>query len=125
MSNDKKFYATSIALTKFKHAFITSKTGQRCLVLPIDDNQFSEKEGAVYCQTDICVRDEKDTNDNYGFVKQKLPSDRWKALGENAKTVGDALPFIANLKIFERTNNDSSGVTDVAFDEEEGDDLPF
>lgn len=121
-----KFYATSFALTKLKHAIITTKKGAKCLLIPIDENYLSEKEGAVYMQTDICVRDEKDNNDNCGFVKQKLPSDKWKALGEEAKTVGDALPFLANLKIFERGNNDTSGAL-INQDEvdEEHDDLPF
>jgi len=125
MAQDKKFYATSFALTKLKHAIITTKKGAKCLLIPIDDNYLSEKDGAVYMQTDICVREEKDTNDNYGFVKQKLASDKWKALGDEAKTIGDALPFLANLKIFERTNNDNSGATADAYVDEEHDDLPF
>ena len=31
-------YALSVALTKMKHSIITAKSGQKCLVLPIDDN---------------------------------------------------------------------------------------
>lgn len=122
-----KFYATSFALTKLKHAITTTKAGTRCLLIPIDDNHLTEKEGAVYMQTDICVKDEKDNNDNYGFVKQKLPSDKWKVLGNDAKTVGDALPFLANLKIFERSNNDTSGalVNQAEVDIEDESDLPF
>jgi hypothetical protein len=98
-----KFFATSFALTKLKHAITTAKSGQKCLVIPIDDNYLelvtNENGTAVYMQTDICVKPEKDTNDNWGFVKQKLPSKIYKEFGaEKSKTI--ELPFLANLKVF-------------------------
>jgi hypothetical protein len=98
-----KFYSTSFALTKLKHAITTTKSGQKCLVIPIDDNYLelvtNENGTAVYMQTDVCVKPEKDTNDNWGFVKQKLPSKIWKEFGaEKSKTI--ELPFLANLKVF-------------------------
>jgi hypothetical protein len=98
-----KFFATSFALTKLKHAITTAKSGQKCLVIPIDDNYLelvtNENGTAVYMQTDVCVKPEKDTNDNWGFVKQKLPSKIYKEFGaEKSKTID--LPFLANLKVF-------------------------
>jgi hypothetical protein len=98
-----KFYSTSFALTKLKHAITTAKSGQKCLVIPIDDNYLelvtNENGTAVYMQTDVCVKPEKDTNDNWGFVKQKLPSKIYKEFGaEKSKTID--LPFLANLKVF-------------------------
>ena len=98
-----KFYSTSFALTRLKHAITTTKSGQKCLVIPIDDNYLelvtNENGTAVYMQTDVCVKPEKDTNDNWGFVKQKLPSKIYKELGaEKSKTI--ELPFLANLKVF-------------------------
>ena len=98
-----KFYATSFALTKLKHAITTAKSGQKCLVIPIDDNYLelvtNENGTAVYMQTDVCVKPEEDTNKNWGFVKQKLPSKIWKEFGsEKAKAI--KLPFLANLKVF-------------------------
>jgi hypothetical protein len=98
-----KFYATSFALTKLKHAITTAKSGQKCLVIPIDDNYLelvtNDNGTAVYMQTDVCVKPEEDTNKNWGFVKQKLPSKIWKELGsEKAKAI--ELPFLANLKVF-------------------------
>jgi hypothetical protein len=98
-----KFFATSFALTKLKHAITTTKSGQKCLVIPIDDNYLelvtNENGTAVYMQTDVCVKPEKDTNDNWGFVKQKLPSKIYKEFGaEKSKTI--ELPFLANLKVF-------------------------
>jgi len=115
-------YAMSIALTKMKHSIITAKSGQKCLVLPIDDNYLTEKEGAVYMQTDIITNDIEDTNGNWGFQVQKLPSDIWKALGaEKAKEV--ALPYLGNLKIFAKKTTDA--VEPNQIDLEEEDELPY
>jgi hypothetical protein len=98
-----KFFATSFALTKLKHAITTAKSGQKCLVIPIDDNYLelvtNDNGTAVYMQTDVCVKSEEDTNKNWGFVKQKLPSKIYKEFGaEKSKTI--ELPFLANLKVF-------------------------
>lgn len=126
MSDNKKFYSTSFALTKLKHAFMTTKKGAKCLIIPIEENYLHEKDGAVYIQTDICVREEKDNNDNYGFVKQKLTSDKYKEIGaDSAKEKDKELPFLANLKIFERKNNDSSGAIEAEIIEEDDENLPF
>ena len=114
-------YAMSVALTKLQHKIITSKSGQKCIVIPIDDNHLTLKEDAVYMQTDIVTMDSEDTNGNWGFQVQKLPSDIWKSLGaEKAKEI--KLPYFGNLKIFQKTNNnDSSGAIDVDLE----DDLPY
>lgn len=120
-------YALSVALTKMKHSIITAKSGQKCLVLPIDDNQFTliEKDGvtSVYMQTDIVTMDCEDTNGNWGFQVQKLPSDIYKKLGsEKAKEI--VLPYLGNLKIFTKKTNDASEPVNIDIDEE-SDDLPF
>ena len=120
-------YALSVALTKMKHSIITAKSGQRCLVLPIDDNYLTviEKDGttAVYMQTDVVTMDSEDTNGNWGFQVQKLPSDIWKSLGsEKAKEVKD-LPYLGNLKIFVKKSTDSTEPVNIEI--EETDDLPF
>ena len=120
-------YALSVALTKMKHSIITAKSGQKCLVLPIDDNYLSlvEKDGqtAVYMQTDVVTMDSEDTNGNWGFQVQKLPSDIWKSLGsEKAKEVKD-LPYLGNLKIFVKKSTDSTEPVNI--DLEETDCLPF
>ena len=120
-------YALSVALTKMKHSIITAKSGQKCLVLPIDDNYLTaiEKDGttAVYMQTDVVTMDSEDTNGNWGFQVQKLPSDIWKSLGsEKAKEVKD-LPYLGNLKIFAKKSNDSTEPVNIEI--EESDDLPY
>ena len=116
-------YALSVSLTKLQHGFITTKNGVKCLVIPIVENYLTEKDGAVYMQTDIVTMDEADTNGNWGFQVQKLPTDKWKELGaEKAKEI--KLPYLGNLKIFERKSNDAIKAIPIEAGEE-ADDLPF
>jgi len=116
-------YALSVSLTKLQHKIITAKSGQKCLVIPIDDNYLTEKDGAVYMQTDIVTMDSEDTNGNWGFQVQKLPSEVWKSLGsDKAKEV--KLPYLGNLKIFAKKSNDSIPESNIDLNDEP-DDLPF
>lgn len=116
-------YAMSIALTKLEHGFITTKDGNKCLVIPIEKNYLTVKEDAVYMQTDIVTMDSVDDNGNWGFQVQKLPSDIWKSLGsDKAKEI--KLPYLGNLKIFAKANTDSVVATVIEVDEVH-DDLPF
>jgi hypothetical protein len=120
-------YAMSVALTKLKHSIITAKSGQKLLVIPIDDNYLTHKENAVYMQTDVVTMDSEDTNGNWGFQVQKLPSEIYKKLGaEKAKEIKD-LPYFGNLKVFQRSNNnnDNSGAVVLPIDDEEDLDLLF
>ena len=122
-----KFFATSFALTKLKHAITTAKSGQKCLIIPIDDNYLelvtNENGTAVYMQTDVCVKTEEDPNKNWGFVKQKLPSKIYKEFGsEKSKTI--ELPFLANLKIFGKVE-EINVINAELISNEEADDLPF
>lgn len=116
-------YAMSVALTKLQHKIITAKSGQKCIVIPIDDNYLTLKEDAVYMQTDIVTMDSVDDNGNWGFQVQKLPSDIWKKLGaEKSKEI--KLPYLGNLKIFAKANTDA--VPEATIDlEEEPEDLSF
>lgn len=114
-------YALSVSLTKMKHSIITAKSGQKCLVLPIDDNYLTLKDDAVYLQTDIVTMDSEDDNGNWGFQVQKLPSDIWKKLGtEKAKEI--KLPYLGNLKIFAKKSTDAIPQENIEMDE---DLLPF
>jgi hypothetical protein len=114
-------YAMSVSLTKLQHSIVTAKSGQKCLVIPIDDNYLTKKDGAVYMQTDIVTMDAEDTNGNWGFQVQKLPSDKYKELGsEKAKEI--KLPYFGNLKIFAKKTNDAVEPTDIDL---EDDDLGF
>ena len=117
-------YALSVALTKLQHGFITTKKGAKCLVIPINENFLTEKDGAVYMQTDLVTMDSEDTNGNWGFQVQKLPTEIYKELGAD-KAKETKLPYLGNLKIFVRKNNDSVEATVIETDEDIDDDLPF
>lgn len=115
-------YAMSVALTKLQHKIITAKSGQKCIVIPIDDNYLTLKDDAVYMQTDVVTMDSVDDNGNWGFQVQKLPSEIWKKLGaEKSKEI--KLPYLGNLKIFAKANTDA--VPEVAIDMDDDDDLAF
>ena len=112
----------SVALTKLQHGFMTTKQGNRCIVIPIDNNYLTEKDGAVYMQTDIVTMDSEDTNGNWGFQVQKIPSEKYKELGaEKAKEI--KLPYLGNLKIFVKKTTDA--VEAIPIEPTETDDLPF
>ena len=116
-------YSLSVSLTKLQHGFITTKAGVKCLVIPLDNNYLTEKDGAVYMQTDVITMDGEDTNGNWGFQVQKLPSDKWKELGsDKAKEI--KLPYLGNLKVFAKKSTDSVEAT-VIDSEEDNLDLPF
>jgi hypothetical protein len=75
-------------------------------------------------QTDIVTMDSEDTNGNWGFQVQKLPSEIYKKLGaDTAKEI--KLPYFGNLKVFQKSNNnnDNSGAVDLPIDNE--DDFDF
>lgn len=117
-------YAMSVALTKLQHKIITAKSGQKCIVIPIDDNYLTLKDDAVYMQTDIVTMDSVDDNGNWGFQVQKLPSEIWKKLGaEKSKEI--KLPYLGNLKIFAKANTDAVPEANIDLSEEDDSDLPF
>ncbi len=125
MSN-QKVYAGSIALTKLKSAIITTKKGTKCLLIPISDNYFTEKDGSVYLNCSVVIRDEQDKYGQDGFISQKLDTETYKELGkEKANEI--KLPILGNIKHFAGQNNDNAGSTTIEtpVNPEENDDLPF
>jgi hypothetical protein len=125
MSN-QKVYAGSLALTKLQSAIITTKKGAKCLLIPIDKNYLTEKEGAIYLNCSVIIREEKDQYGQDGFISQKLDSETYKSLGsEKAKEI--KLPILGNIKNFVGQNNDNAGTTTIEapINPEEDDDLPF
>ena len=124
MSNQKN-YAGSIALTKLQSAIITTKKGAKCILIPIESNYLIEKDGAVYMNCNVLVKEDVDQYGQNGFVAQKLDSDTYKKLGkEKANEI--KLPILGNIKHFAAQNNDNAGTTHVAEPiNPEEDDLPF
>lgn len=121
----QKNYAGSIALTKLQSAIITTKKGAKCILIPINANYLTEKDGAVYMNCNVVVRDEVDKYGQNGFIAQKLDTETYKALGkEKANEI--QLPILGNIKDFGNTGNDTVGTTQIAEPiNPEEDDLPF
>lgn len=124
MSNQKN-YAGSIALTKLQSAIITTKEGAKCILIPINANYLTEKDGAVYMNCNVVVREEVDRYGQNGFIAQKLDSETYKSLGkEKANEI--KLPILGNIKDFGTGGNDAAGTTHIAEPiNPEEDDLPF
>lgn len=124
MSNQKS-YVGSIALTKLKSALITTKKGTKAILLPINENYFTEKDGSVYLNVGVLIRDEQDQYGQNGFISHKLSTEKYKELGsEKAKEI--QLPILGNLKNFAIQNNDNSGAVQIDgnIDPEDAD-IPF
>lgn len=120
----QKVYAGSLALTKLKHALTVSKSGKKLLVLPIDDNFFEEKDGSVYMSCSVVAKEQEDQYGQHGFISQKLPTTKYKELGELAKDI--KLPILGNIKNFAQQSNDNAGHDlSIADDLNGSDDLPF
>jgi len=123
--SDKRL-SGSIALTKLESAIIITKKGNKAILIPIDSNYLTEKDGAVYMSVGVVVKDETDTYGQNGFISQNLSSDKYKELGkEEAGKI--KLPILGNIKDFSGGWNDSAGTTHIAepINPEEDDSLPF
>jgi hypothetical protein len=127
----QKSYAGSIALTKMKHAVITTAKGTRAILLPIDENFLTEKDGAVYMSVGVVTKTEADQYGQNGFISHKLSSEKYKELGaELAKDI--KLPILGNIKDFSGGGGaDASGAMTAeeaqqySPSEENTDDIPF
>ena len=123
--SDKRL-SGSIALTKLESAIITTKKGNKALLIPIESNYLTEKDGAIYLTVGVIVKEEADQYGQNGFISQNLPSDKYKALGkEEAGKI--KLPILGNIKDFSGGGNDSAGTTHIAepINPEDDDALPF
>ena len=103
MSN-QKVLSGSLALTKLQSAIITTKKGTKAILLPINDNFFTEKDGAIYLNVSVIVRDEQDQYGQNGFISQKLDSNKYKELGKE-KAAEIKLPILGNIKDFGQNQN--------------------
>lgn len=114
----------SIALTKLAQSVILEKKGKsgivRGIFLPIDGNHLTEKDGAVYMDVRVTVREETDQYGQNGFISKGLPSDVYKSLKETPDALKAAQPILGNIKDFSMQGN-AAPVATV----DDDDDLPF
>ena len=121
--SDKRL-SGSIALTKLQSAVITTKKGNKAILIPIDANYLIEKDGAIYLNVGVVVRDEQDQYGQNGFISHQLGSDKYKELGKE-KAQELKLPILGNIKDFSGSN-DSEGATNIEGQiDPELDPLPF
>jgi len=123
----KKTYSGSIALTKLKHTVrpLKGKSGTvRCLIIPIDDNYFVEKNDAIYMPVRVITKDEEDDYGQHGFIAQAVDSKAWKEASEGEREKMNELPIMGNIKNFD-AGSPRSGQDDSIVTEELEDDLPF
>lgn len=121
----QKIYSGSLALTKLKSAIITTKKGNRAIVIPIEENFLVEKDGAIYLAISVIARTEQDQYGQNGFISQSVSSETYKELGKD-KVKELALPILGNIKTFGNGGNDSSCATNFeGTTDPEEDNLPF
>lgn len=116
----------SIALTKLKHAMIKGKTGQNCIVIPVDDNYLEKDEkGNYYIPIRVTYKPDGDKFGQNGFIGKSIPSAIYKAASDAEKEkFKEATPILGNIKCWESggsTAPNSVPTLEVA----DGDDVPF
>ena len=110
-----------INLAKFKHAIKKGKTGQACIVIPIDDNKFFHSEkGNVFLDIVAFELREKEEGGDTHIISQSLPKEVREKMTEEEK---NAQPIIGNLKV--SSFDGEVNATPVSDTLEEDDDLPF
>ena len=122
----QKTLSGSLALTKLHCSVVTTKKGNKCLLIPIEKNFLYEKDEAVYMAVNVIYKPDQDENKQNGFIAQKMSTEKYKELGaEAAKAVN--LPILGSIKYFAGIQNDGVGATYVpgTIDPEDSDDLPF
>lgn len=121
--SDKRL-SGSIALTKLQSAVITTKKGNKAILIPIDANYLIEKDGAIYLNVGVVIKEEQDQYGQNGFISHQLGSDKYKELGKEAAQALN-LPILGNVKDFS-SSNDSAGATNIEGETDpELSDLPF
>lgn len=120
----------SIALTKLIHVpmEVTGKSGNKVkgIFIPIPQNHlFEGKEGALYANINVVIKDEEDQYGQHGFISQTVDSKIYKAATDTEKEEFKKLPILGNLKDFSGGGNDSSGAASTNVFTPDSDDLPF
>jgi hypothetical protein len=93
--------------------------------IPFDANHLTvvEKDGktAAYAAVKVGVNDEEDSYGQIGYIALSVDSKIWKAATDEQKEEFKKLPFLGNLKEFNRQDSTNDSAEAVGVD----DDLPF
>lgn len=115
----------SIALTKLPQAAIIKKQGKsgeiRGIFLPIEGNHLTEKDGAVYMDIRVLVREEEDQYGQHGFVSKGVPSEVYKAHKDDKEALQSIQPILGNIKDWSGVGSNTAPAAEV----DDSEDLPF
>ena len=114
-----KLINAGIALSKLQSAPYTTAKGAKCIMIPIDQDGITEKDGKVYLNLQIGVNDEKDKYENDCSISISQNKEEREAKKEKV--------YIGNGKTFWESNK---SIPDHSAKLNEpapigGDDLPF
>ncbi len=124
MSN--KTLTGSIALTKLNQAVIVDKKNKagemvKCVLLPVDGNHLTLKDGSVYMDVRVVIREEADQYGQNGFIAKSLPSEVYNANKSNTDWLNSNQPILGNLKDWSQGGGNSAPAQTI----DDDDDLPF
>lgn len=134
MSQEQKTLSGSIALSRLKHAIVTTKKGAKCLMIPIEDNDLKinsyKAGGKDVTEYEIPVRiiykPEQDDRGQNGFIAKSTTPEFYKANKDNEDLMKSLTPILGNIKDWSNSgaapiNNDVGAGQEFS----EDDDLPF
>ena len=115
----------SIELTKLVSAITTrkGKSGDvKGVFIPIDHNHLTEKDGRVFMNVRLIVRDEKDKYDQNGFISKGVPKEVYQENKDDKEKLKELQPILGNIRDWSTSSGGSSEPAPVV---EEEDTLPF
>jgi len=110
-------FSSKLNLRQLKHAVITTKQGNKALVIPIKENQLFDGEKGTYLEL-MHFPYESKTNDTH-LIKQSFDKEFYKNLTKEEK---EAFPILGNSRVWKKQEQDPNNI-DISIDE--SDDLPF
>ena len=115
----------SIELTKLVSAITTrkGKSGDvKGVFIPIDHNHLTEKDGRVYVDIRLIVRDEKDKYEQNGFISKGVPKEVYQEHKDDKEKLKELQPILGNVRDWSNSSGNSSDPAPVV---DEEDTLPF
>lgn len=116
----------SIALTKLVHVMKKAKSGQMCMVIPVDDNYLEkDKDGNYYIPIRVNYMPEGDKFNQNGFIAKSIPSKVYKAADDKKKEeFKEHTPILGSIKDWS-ADNTPNAVGQALGPDDDDDDLPF
>lgn len=114
----------SIDLTKYKSVILTQK-GKSGMIkgvfIPLEANHLEEKDGRVFSNIRLIVRDEQDKYGQNGFISKGIPKEVYQANKDDKEALKELQPILGNIKDWSSGTTQSEPVQEVSEDSE----LPF